>query len=201
MTKTVIPWQGREVRVFHRTPVDVASVASWLDSEYWDEEDRERCSVLKVILENSPVSVEIDDSEVEDESQQPGDSADIYLRFSQEHRRILAFTLLAGRFVSAERFGEDVIVETFTTMVSNFEEVTEAAVLAALYEWMERNFRGAALPAFKVQKQSTAASELRVEAAVRKERREMGSALLKDLESLPEELEESAFQEVELDAA
>ena len=42
MKKTMLSWQGREVRAFHREDVEEDALRSWLDMGYWDEEDRER---------------------------------------------------------------------------------------------------------------------------------------------------------------
>jgi hypothetical protein len=200
MKRTVLSWDGREVRAFHKEGVEEHDLRSWLDGEYWDDEDRERHQTLKKVLEDPPVIVEVDDSEVEDGAQKQGDSVDVYLRVPRKRQRVLAFTLISKTVVEEDRFDDEAIVETFTTMVSDFESLTDQAVLAALYRWAGRDFVDVQLPSFKIHRDERETNEVKVEIAIKKERlasKYKWETRLNELLDLPEEIEESAMPEFE----
>ena len=123
---------------------------------------------------------------------------DVYLRLPREPHRVLAFTLLSKAAVEEDRFGDEIVIETFTTMVSDFEDLTDEVVVATLYRWAKRDFRDVQLPSFKIHRGEAETTEIKVEIALKKERQAFKGdwiSQLDELVGLPEEIEESAMPE------
>ena len=123
---------------------------------------------------------------------------DVYLRLPREPHRVLAFTLLSKAAVEEDRFGDEIVIETFTTMVSDFEDLTDEVVVATLYRWAKRDFRDVQLPSFKIHRGEAETTEIKEEIALKKERQAFKGdwiSQLDELVGLPEEIEESAMPE------